>query len=128
MHGRRNTIAVLALAAATAAQKPPASDPLTVHEWGTFTSMQGPDGVWLEGLHHEEEALPAFVHTMGNTEGEVRRTKGGVDVVRVTRKMETPVISLVRSSFVRTKMVILSFRSVNICGRISIMGRMRRMS
>lgn len=37
---------------------------LEVHEWGTFTSMQGTDGVDLEGLDHEEEALPPFVHNM----------------------------------------------------------------
>ena len=26
--------------------------PFVVHEWGTFTSMQGSDGIGLEGLHH----------------------------------------------------------------------------
>ncbi|HEY2407919.1 MAG TPA: hypothetical protein VGI10_18050 [Polyangiaceae bacterium] len=35
---------------------------LTVQEWGTFTSMQGPDGVDLGGLHHEDEALPSWVN------------------------------------------------------------------
>ena len=30
-----------------------AKDPLIVHEWGTFTSMQGSDGTTLEGLQHE---------------------------------------------------------------------------
>ena len=35
-----------------------------VHEWGTFTSVQGSDGVPLIGLHHEEEALPSFVHNL----------------------------------------------------------------
>src|SRR4051794_32700518 len=35
---------------------------LTVHEWGTFTSMAGSGGQSLEGLHHEEVPLPAFVH------------------------------------------------------------------
>jgi hypothetical protein len=33
-----------------------------VHEWGTFTSVQGSDGVALGGLHHEDEALPYWVH------------------------------------------------------------------
>lgn len=35
---------------------------LTVHEWGTFTSFMGSDGVQVEGLHHEDEALPSFVY------------------------------------------------------------------
>ncbi len=33
-----------------------------VHEWGTFTSVQGSNGEPLSGLEHEEEALPSFVH------------------------------------------------------------------
>lgn len=36
---------------------------LVVHEWGTFTTMQGSDGVTLEGLHHDEEQLPRFVYS-----------------------------------------------------------------
>lgn len=39
--------------------------PLEVHEWGTFTSVQSPDGKDMEGLHHEEEPLPSFVHGRG---------------------------------------------------------------
>lgn len=35
--------------------------PLTVHEWGTFTSFMGSDGSMIEGLHHEDEPLPSFV-------------------------------------------------------------------
>src|SRR4030095_12320626 len=38
------------------------ASPLIVHEWGTFTSMYGSDGLVLEGLQHEEEKLPAFVY------------------------------------------------------------------
>ncbi len=37
--------------------------PLVVHEWGTFVSLQGSDGVALEGLQHETERLPDFVHS-----------------------------------------------------------------
>lgn len=40
-----------------------ACDPLVVHEWGTFTSMQGSDGIALEGLQREEEGLPPFVQS-----------------------------------------------------------------
>ena len=35
---------------------------LVVHEWGTFSSVQGSDGTVLDGLQHEDEVLPAFVY------------------------------------------------------------------
>lgn len=35
---------------------------LKVHEWGTFTSVQGSNGEALAGLEEEEEALPSFIH------------------------------------------------------------------
>ena len=35
---------------------------LVVHEWGTFTSVQGSNGENVAGLEYEEEALPRFVH------------------------------------------------------------------
>ena len=41
-------------------QKP---NDLIVHEWGTFLGMNGSDGVSLDGMYHEEHALPAFVHS-----------------------------------------------------------------
>ncbi len=63
----------------------------TVHEWGTFTSVSGSDGVLLPGLQQEEEPLPTFVHShagMGWNYG-----KGWVrPLTNVTVKMETPVI------------------------------------
>src|SRR5262249_35027071 len=43
---------------------------LVVHEWGTFLAMNGSDGVTLDGMYHEEHALPAFVHARGR--GELR--------------------------------------------------------
>jgi hypothetical protein len=53
--------------------------PLTVHEWGTFTFVQGSDGVTLDGLTQDDADLPPFV---------VRRGAGR----RPARtKMETPV-------------------------------------
>ena len=39
---------------------------LTVHEWGTFTSFMGSNGELIEGMHHEDEALPSFVHGLKN--------------------------------------------------------------
>lgn len=59
------------LAAATAAAlagvttEPKLDDGLIVHEWGTFLGMGGSDGVTLDGMYHEEHALPAFVHARG---------------------------------------------------------------
>jgi hypothetical protein len=62
---------------------------IVVHEWGTFTSMLGSTGQSLEGLHHEEEALPSFVH--GRSSGDNFK---GLEIVPtgVTQKLETPVL------------------------------------
>src|SRR5262245_26122504 len=74
----------------------PASDPLVVHEWGTFTSVQGADGIGLEGLQHEEEGLPDFVYSRAKVRDCPLRDKGykGLEVpaTHVTQKMETPVL------------------------------------
>jgi hypothetical protein len=74
----------------------PAPDPLVVHEWGTFTSMQGSDGVVLEGLQHEEERLPSFVYSRTEVRECPLREVGwkGLEVpaTHVTQKMETPVL------------------------------------
>lgn len=70
----------------------PREQPLSfiVHEWGTFTSVQSSLGVTLEGLHHEEESLPAFVH------GRAAIAEGHKQLESlpepVTQKLETPVI------------------------------------
>lgn len=34
-----------------------------LHEWGTFTTVSGSDGVLLSGLEREEEQLPGFVES-----------------------------------------------------------------
>lgn len=55
-----------------------------VHEWGTDTVLVGSDGAPQRGLHHEEEALPAFVYD--------RMTAGALaGSVSAHVKMETPV-------------------------------------
>jgi len=86
---------MFALIVALACQIAPAQ-PLIVHEWGTFTSMQGSDGVTLEGLQHEEERLPHFVYSRTEVRECPLRDYGykglEVPVERVTQKMETPVI------------------------------------
>ena len=63
-----------------------AADPsggLVVHEWGTFLAMNGSDGVTLDGMYHEEHALPAFVHARGRDQLRLRQSN---------MKGETPVI------------------------------------
>ncbi|MDC1205984.1 hypothetical protein N8Z81_00235 [Akkermansiaceae bacterium] len=74
------------------------SSAYTLHEWGTFTSVSGSDGVLLAGLNREEELLPRFVHAhdgMMNT-GPMGYGGKGFFVHRplkkVTIKMETPII------------------------------------
>src|SRR3954451_24273349 len=66
--------------AAAAAASP--SD-LVIHEWGTFLGMSGSDGSALEGMYHEEHALPAFVHARGRHQ---------LRIPFVFLKGETPVI------------------------------------
>lgn len=91
-----------------------------LHEWGTFTTVSGSDGVLLPGLQREEEPLPFFVHShlglesgqpqnyitmrkLADTYGQLWRNDPGDmrftvnkgirrPVAGVTVKMETPVI------------------------------------
>jgi hypothetical protein len=55
---------------------------LIVHEWGTFLSTQGSDGVSLGGMVDSEELLPLFVR---------QRSLGGRPRFTIDQKMETPV-------------------------------------
>ena len=71
-----------------------------LHEWGTFTTVSGSDGVLLTGLEREEEALPAYVrhhpgfmnhHPMSSgLQFQLKRMPVPARNVKV--KMETPVI------------------------------------
>ncbi len=74
--------AVLLVATTCTAQAPPPSD-VVVHEWGTFLAMNGSDGGALDGMYHEEHALPAFVHA---------RSRDQLRLPSVLLKGETPVI------------------------------------
>jgi hypothetical protein len=77
------------------------------HEWGTFTSVQGSDGILLEGLQHAEEPLPPFVYGRDtgkplDTEARLRphpestkrfdATMASGTLLAVNEKLETPVI------------------------------------
>ncbi len=71
----------LLLAAAVAADS---ADPgYVLHEWGTFTTLAGSDGVLLEGIHADDHALPGFVHS---------RDGGREGFFGTSVKMETPVL------------------------------------
>src|SRR2546422_9482704 len=85
--GMRPILVAAALAVLAPAQK----SEFVVHEWGTFTSVQGSDGTVLEGLQHEEEPLPDFVHARAAITND--HGKGlTMPAIHVTQKMETPVI------------------------------------
>jgi hypothetical protein len=58
------------------------ASPLVVHEWGTFLSVQGSDGVTLGGMVDSEEVLPPFVQT---------RSISAWKRALMFQKMETPV-------------------------------------
>lgn len=77
------------------------------HEWGTFTSLVGSNGITQNGMYHEDELLPNFVHPFGELTGQhtpifepdpgddCGHSKVPCDILRgqvVTQKMETPVI------------------------------------
>jgi hypothetical protein len=63
---------------------------LTVHEWGTYTSLQGSDGRSMDGLHHAEHLLPEFVFARDPLQPDQK----GVAFLPepVNQKLETPVI------------------------------------
>jgi hypothetical protein len=50
---------------------------------GTLLAMNGSDGISLDGMYHEEHALPSFVHA---------RSKDQLRLPMSRSKMETPVI------------------------------------
>lgn len=91
---------------------------LTVHEWGTFTSLVNEKGELMSGMQHEEVGLPGFVYGLrAEGQGLQNQLRGNGhcpprskcafpspaselnDIIpfsefdtRVTQKMETPVI------------------------------------
>lgn len=75
--------ALMASAAMIGARQSKEPSDLVVHEWGTFLSMSGSDGISLDGMYHEEHALPGFVHS---------RSRDQLKLRSVITKGETPVI------------------------------------
>src|SRR4051812_6396505 len=76
-------IAAGVAARARAKDRSEAANDLVVHEWGTFLSMNASDGVTLDGMYHEEHALPEFVHS---------RRKDQLHLPATSLKGETPVV------------------------------------
>src|SRR5437867_10921098 len=75
-------------AAAKALQK----DSLIVHEWGTFTSIAGKDGVALEWRPlNGASDLPKFVHTIQTVNDGLRHAPPKAQLTAAIR-METPVL------------------------------------
>src|SRR5688572_26984910 len=63
---------------------------LAVHEWGTYTSLQGSDGRSMDGLHHAEHLLPPFVIARDATNLDQKAIPNLPEPVN--QKLETPVI------------------------------------
>src|SRR5437868_1690974 len=45
-------------------QAQPTPEPLIVHEWGTFTSLQDENGQAIGGINTDDEPVPRFVHQL----------------------------------------------------------------
>ncbi len=66
---------------------------LVVHEWGTFTSIAGRDGVALEWRPLSGPSdLPKFVHSFQEDDDGLRHSQKGKGDLRASVRMETPVL------------------------------------
>lgn len=87
--------AAIAAAAATAVPRSlgvaAQSPDLVVHEWGTFTSIAGPDGQAVQWRPLTGPAdLPCFVTLLNSNQ--IKIPVGGLPVLKSTVRMETPVL------------------------------------
>ena len=82
-----------------------AEEPLLIHEWGTITSYQSPDGSTVKGINQPQllaEKLPPFVHrleqkmlrymTLGKSNHEVIDATTFAGHPDVTMRLETPIL------------------------------------
>lgn len=93
---------------------------LDVHEWGTFTSLVGSNGETQNGMYHEDEPLPPFVHGFGevarDAEPQLSPTvstpkpppcgkgclpDGFIQNNVISQKMETPVVYFYSDKVIR---------------------------
>jgi len=80
-------LAIIALLAASCGLHAAANDdPLVVHEWGTFTTVQGGDGVQLKWTPTIKTDLPDFVYSRDVDNGGIR----GVQLLETSEKVRTP--------------------------------------
>src|SRR5829696_2529580 len=71
----------------------PVEDRLVVHEWGTFTSIAGKDGVALDWRPlNGPSDLPKFVHTLQGGSRGLRHRVAGKESITARVRMETPVL------------------------------------
>lgn len=71
----------------------PAANRLVVHEWGTFTSIAGKDGIALEWRPLSGTSdLPRFVHTIQEGNDGLRHNVKGKSSLTASVRMETPVL------------------------------------
>src|SRR3954454_13047171 len=76
----------------TSSAKASQKSELVVHEWGTFTSIAGKDGVALEWRPlNGASDLPKFVHSTANLKTGLRHINSKTELTAAVR-METPVI------------------------------------
>src|SRR3954454_17924109 len=75
------------------------AEPLVVHEWGTFTSLQDESGNAIGGMNTDDEPVPSFVHNIANrllipsTEAPPSFFQGAPSChPDVTMRLQTPVI------------------------------------
>ena len=92
MHARLLAAAIALVLTSSAAQA--ATPPLVVHEWGTFTSVQGHEGKQVWWLPHLQTDLPRFVYARNVQDGGFSgvRLTGGKDSGQAILRMETPVL------------------------------------
>src|SRR5437773_2360997 len=86
-----SVVAVVSIAAQS--QNATSANKLTVHEWGTFTSVAGPNGQAIEWIPlNGPSELPCFVKNL-NAALSVKVPIGGLlNQMKATVRMETPVV------------------------------------
>ena len=91
----------LGIAGMRLAARPGPEEPLTVHEWGTFTALQDDDGAAVGAINADDEPVPSFVCRAGvytpssnsALSPSLAASKGVISChPGVTMRLETPVI------------------------------------
>jgi len=89
-------LCAMALSVASFVASAEAKDEFVAHEWGTFTSVQGADGVQIQWTPSIKSDLPEFVYSRDDANGGFRNAAlldaFGKGVMSSFVRMETPVI------------------------------------